>query len=94
MPRARTSGTGAPKARPTSTAHVPETAIAAIVVVVRPTRSATAPATTHPTAPAATTTKAARLASAGSVTPAAARLATKNSGTHVHIANSSHMWPR
>ena len=31
---------------------------------------------------------------AGSCRPAAAKLATKNSGTQVHIANSSHMWPR
>ena len=69
-------------------------AIAPIVVVVRPTRSAMAPATRQPTTPTATTTNAARLANAGSSTPEAAKLAAKNSGTQVHIANSSHMWPR
>ena len=65
-----------------------------MVVIDRPTRSATAPAATHPTAPNATTANAARFAWAGSRRPAAVKLARKNSGTQVHIANSSHMWPR
>ena len=61
-------------------------AIAMIVTVVRPSRSATSPATTHPAPPDPTTAKAARLAAAGSLVPAAAKLAARKSGTQVHIA--------
>ena len=72
-------------------AHVPDTAMAAIVTVVRPMRSAKIPATTQPIPPDATTTKAARLAIPTSSTPAAANAARRKSGIHVHIAKSSHM---
>jgi hypothetical protein len=68
--------------------------MAAMVTVVRPSRSATMPATTQPMPPAATTRKAAKEARAGSVSPDAAKLAARKSGSHVHIAYSSHMWPR
>ena len=40
-----------PEQDPHQTAQVPDAAIAPIVVAVRPTRSATSPATTHPTTP-------------------------------------------
>ena len=59
----------APKANPAATALVPETAIAAIVSVVRPRRSARRPARTQPMPPEATTANAAALASAGSPRP-------------------------
>ena len=76
----------APKANPAAMALVPDTAIAAIVSVVRPRRSARRPARTQPMPPEATTTNAAALAAAGSCVPAAAKLAARNSGTQVHIA--------
>ena len=60
--------------------------MAVIVRAVRPTRSAMAPATMQPSPPAPTTRNAARLAMAGSTSPAAAKLAAKNAGIHVHIA--------
>ena len=49
-----------------TSAHAPESAIAAIVSVVRPQRSETTPPTQQPTAPAATTTNVA----AGALSPA------------------------
>jgi hypothetical protein len=89
-----TIGTGAPNRIPATTADVPEVASAAIVVVVRPTRSAIAPATADPTPPAATTAKAVREATAASSIPASAKLAIRKIGIHVHIAKSSHMCPK
>ena len=77
-----------------TSALVPLTAIAVIVSAVRPTRSASRPATTLPIPPTPTTRNAARLAVAGSSVPAAAKLAAKNAGIQVHIPYSSHMCPR
>ena len=57
-----------------------------IVTVVRPWSSARAPATTQPMPPLATTTNAAAAATLGSVVPAAANDAARNTGTQVHIA--------
>ena len=49
-------------------------------------RSASAPAATHPIAPAATTRNATPPAPASETSPETARLAAMNAGTHVHIA--------
>ena len=68
--------------------------MAAIVMVVRPKRSARIPPATQPIPPAAITVNAASAAVAASVVPATLKLAARKSGTHVHIAKSSHMWPR
>ena len=76
----------APKRSPTAIADRPYAAIAAIVSVVRPSRSASAPATAQPIPPIATTANEAKLAPAGSSAPAAANDAAMNSGNHVHIA--------
>ncbi|MFO7533838.1 MAG: hypothetical protein R6W93_15375 [Candidatus Limnocylindrales bacterium] len=69
-----------------TTAALPLIAIAMMVSVVRPARSASSPAPMQPTPPTATTTKATRLAMAASSTPAAAKLASRNTGIHVHMA--------
>ena len=75
----------------------------------RPIRSAIHPPHTHPAAPTAMVTPACTLpksdaaAAAGSApaaiptaspAPRASALAARNAGSHVHIAYSSHMWPR
>ena len=91
---ASSSHVGAPNRRPASTAQVPDSAMAAMVSVVRPSRSASAPAATQPRAPAATTRKAMALEAAGPALPLAARLAARKIGTQVHMAYSSHMCPR
>jgi hypothetical protein len=85
---------GAPNSSPATTALEPETAMAAMVSVVRPSRSASAPAATQPMAPAATTRNATPLAPAAGTSPEMARLAAMKAGTQVHMAYSSHMWPR
>jgi hypothetical protein len=48
----------------------------------------------HPTAPAATTRNATALALLASTSPEIARLAAMKAGTQVHMAYSSHIWPR
>ena len=68
---------------------------------VRPTRSASSPAATQPTAPAPTTSAAAPLAmrrssgfngtASGAMPAEVAKLASRKAGTHVHMAYSSHM---
>ena len=80
--------------QPDGIALVPEMAMATIVTAVRPSRSATRPATMHPAPPTPTIRNAARLALVGLSVPAARKLAARNSGTQVHMAYSSHMWPR
>ena len=77
---ATSSPAGAPNRRPAATALDPDTAMAAIVIVVRPSRSARAPATTHPIPPAATTPNATPLAADGPMSAVAARLAATNDG--------------
>ena len=86
MPSTSVSHGAAPNRNPIASALAPLQAIATIVTVVRPARSATSPATTHPSPPEATTRNAPRLASDASLSPPAAKLAAMNSGTHVHIA--------
>src|SRR5262245_11126146 len=93
-PTAVTSAGVAPNRNPIKIAVPPLPAIAAIVSVVRPRVSASAPATTQPMPPLATTTKAAAADVPGSTVPAATNDAARNAGTHVHIAYNSHMWPR
>ena len=96
MPSPRTTiGTGAPnRTQAIDRGTVPEVARAAIVVVVRPTRSAIGPGDDRADRPGRDDDeRASGRRALGSFTPAAAKLATRNSGIHVHIANSSHMWP-
>src|SRR6266550_1095013 len=88
------SVSGLPNNVPTTSAQHPDTAMAALVMRVRPQRSAPAPPSQQPTAPLATTTN---VASAGTV-PATASLPSRarslcvtNTASHVHIAYSSHM---
>jgi hypothetical protein len=84
-----TSATGEPpNSSPIVAAQLPLTAIATIVSVVRPSRSARTPAPTHPIAPDAIVTNAASLAavpatSGGSVS---AKLACRKTPIHAHIA--------
>ncbi len=75
-------------------ADVPDRPRAAMVSVVRPRRSASAPARMQPSPPEATTANAARLAVPASVAPVRASEAARNTGIQLHIAYSSHMWPR
>ncbi len=89
-----TMAVGAPNRKPTTMALEPESAMAVIVTVVRPSRSANAPAPMQPTAPEATTRKATPLAAAGGTSPDSASVAATKTGTQVHMAYSSHMWPR
>ena len=91
MATTRVTATGAPKSSAEAIALSPDAAMAAIVVVVRPTRSASSPATMQPMPPLATTANAAELARTGSAAPAVAKLAARKSGIHVHMAYSSHM---
>src|SRR4029078_10046284 len=67
------------------------TATAAMGAAVRATRAAKAPATTQPTAPLPMTAKAARLATAGSWSPAAAGAPRRTPGPHAHRAYTPHM---
>src|SRR6185312_11019538 len=80
-------------AKPTPNAQNPLITIAVMVVVVRPKRSATNPATTHPMAPDATVANAIMLGVARGRACWAATAA-QNSAIQLHIAYSSHMWPR
>ena len=86
IPRTSVAAGAAPKRNPIATALAPLHAIAMIVTAVRPSRSAAKPAPMQPRPPAATTRKAPRLAVDGSSTPPAAKLATRNAGTQVHMA--------
>src|SRR5438128_976244 len=83
----------APKANPIKRQQVPLMAIAADVTIVRPIRSAINPAMTQPAAPQPITRNEATSASDGSLLREE-RLARIMNGTHVHIAYSSHMWPK
>ena len=83
---ASTTTVGAPNRSPAATALEPDSAMATIVSVVRPRRSARAPAATQPMAPAATIRKATPLAPSASTLPETARLAAMKAGTQVHIA--------
>ena len=82
---------------PTASEQAPDTASAMLVTVVRPHRSAYAPPSQQPTAPLPTTTKVTSAGSpltVGSPPVRARSLSVTNRGIHVHIAYSSHMWPR
>ena len=79
------SGSGAVCKTATSSAMLPLTIIAALVVIVRPMRSALAPATRHPIPPLPITAKASKAASVLEPPPVVT-LSTKKIGTHVHIA--------
>src|SRR5215471_5760052 len=83
----------APNNNPISKQQLPLTAIAAEVTTVLPIRSAIKPANTHPTAPEPMTTKDPTSANAALLLRAA-RLARIMKGIQVHIAYSSHMWPK
>src|SRR5918995_5819091 len=83
---ARMIQVGAPNSRPAATALEPDNSIAAIVRVVRPRRSASAPAATQPSAPPATTRNAIALAAGALTSPLTARLAARKVGTQGHIA--------
>ena len=76
-----------------TSAQLPLIAIAADVTAVRPKRSASFPATTLAGAPLPITRKAATAAQAGAI-PCCWKLANKNNGIQVHMAYSSHIWPR
>ncbi len=69
-------------------AQLPLIAIAAIVIVVRPRRSARKPAATAPKAPAPMVANAASLAATGAIPggSASAKLACKKTPIHAHIA--------
>src|SRR5574341_1263221 len=79
---------GPPNVRPSVAAHAPERAIAAIVSVVRPHRSETAPPAQQPAPPAAMTTNAATLAlrPAELPPPLVRRLSARKRPIHAHIA--------
>ncbi len=85
-----------PNSTPMTAAQLPDTAIAMIVIVVRPMRSARNPAATQPIAPAATVANAASFAAVGATSPGnvSAKLACRKTPIHAHIAYSSHMCPR
>src|SRR6266567_9321425 len=83
----------APKNIPTARQQLPLIAIAHEVTTVRPTLSAITPAAKQPTAPQPMTRNDATSASAG-LSPCKARLARIITGTQVHIAYNSHMWPK
>ncbi len=83
------SHTGSPpNRRPIVAAQVPDTAIAAIVIVVRPSRSARRPATTEPMPPAAIVANAVSFAMSGAVSggSVSAKLAARNTPIHAHVA--------
>ena len=67
---------------------MPEIAIATIVIVVRPRRSARKPAATQPIAPAAIVANAASFAAVGAASAGivSAKLAGRNTPIHAHIA--------
>src|ERR1043165_3740289 len=83
----------APQRKPITKQQVPLIIIAAEVTIVRPTRSAMAPATTQPIAPQPITRNDPTSANIGSLLPTA-RLARIMNGIQVHIAYNSHIWPR
>ncbi len=89
----RSTLNGAPADGPMTRAQIPLIAIAPIVSAVRPLRSATHPPATHPAAPAASVANAMRAGSAGE-NPRAIAIAAQNAAIQLHIAYSSHMWPR
>src|SRR5205809_198061 len=84
---------GRANTKPTASAQAPDSVIAALVISVRPQRSAYLPPSQHPNAPLPTT---ANVTSAGAApcAPRACSLAATNATSHVHIAYSSHIWPR
>ena len=77
-----------PNNRPMAAAQLPLTAIAMIVSVVRPSRSARNPAPTHPIAPDAMVANAASFAAVDAVPTdnVCAKLAFKNTPIHAHMA--------
>ena len=77
-----------PNSRPIEAAQLPLTAIATIVSVVRPNRSARNPAPTQPIAPEAIVANAASLAEVEAIAGGnvKAKLACRNTPTHAHIA--------
>src|SRR5882762_5546 len=84
----------APKSRPTTLAHVPDTTIAVLVTSVRPQRSAYFPPSQHPIAPLPTTanvTSAASPVTSASAARRACSLAAMNTAIQVHIAYNSHI---
>ena len=83
----------AERKNPITRQQAPEIAIAQEVTSVRPTRSAIRPAATHPTAPEPITRKAAASARECAL-PRASSVERITTGAHVHIAYSSHMWPK
>src|SRR5437588_7333601 len=80
----------APNSSPMIKQQLPLIAIAAEVTIVLPTRSATRPAITQPTAPQPITTNDPTSAKAGSLLRTD-KLARIMNGIQVHIAYSSHM---
>src|SRR5947207_9095798 len=88
MHTATSTHAGPPNKRPIDAAQLPLTAIAMIVSVVRPRRSARKPAPTHPAAPEAIVANAASLALVGAMAAGSvdAKLAFKNTPIHAHIA--------
>ena len=90
-----TIGYGPPYASPARTAHVPDTAIAAAVVRVRPQESPSTPPAQQPSAPTPITANVAMAAARPpDATPSSARLSVKNARNHAHMAYSSHMCPK
>src|SRR5688500_16954389 len=79
-----------PNKNPTSKQQLPLIAMAHDVTIVRPTRSAINPATTHPIAPAPITRNDPTSEKMG-FPPCAVTLARIITGTQIHIAYSSHM---
>jgi hypothetical protein len=77
-----------PNSKPIEAAQLPLMAIATIVSVVRPSRSARTPAPTHPIAPDAIVANAASFAAipADSGGIVVAKLACRNTPIHAHIA--------
>src|SRR5882724_205448 len=83
----------APNRKPTSKQQVPLMAMAPEVTAVLPTRSASNPPPTQPSAPQPMIRNDENSASSEEVC-CAARLARIITGIQAHIAYSSHMWPK
>src|SRR6185312_2480849 len=83
----------APKRKPINKQQVPLIAMAHEVTAVLPTRSASSPPPTQPSAPQPIIRNEENSASSEEVF-CAARLARIITGIHAHIAYSSHMWPK
>src|SRR6266581_2547456 len=95
--RGQSTASDLPNSVPTESAHAPERAIATLVTSVRPQRSPYLPPSQQPSAPLPTTAKVINAGTPLAVESPPRRtlsLAATNAAIQVHIAYSSHIWPR